>query len=204
MSSISHELRSPLHGVLASTELLQDSSLDTAQADMVNTIESCGRTLLDTIDHVLDFSRVDSRHKQQVRKSRKPSKPSLRKGKGQKTRGRKVTWDSESAAKAPDLGVLTEEVVNSVYAGRHHRNPSATTFQRRPDSDAYGYRKPGKLPVMVIMDISYRENFKFPVEPGAWRRIIMNVFGNALKYTASGFIKVCLDTKGISRQMQHQ
>jgi hypothetical protein len=51
ISSISHELRSPLHGVLASVEFLQDSKLDTMQTDMVNTIDACGKTLLDIINH---------------------------------------------------------------------------------------------------------------------------------------------------------
>lgn len=46
VSSISHELRSPLHGILASTEFLQDTNLNPPQADMVITINACGRTLL--------------------------------------------------------------------------------------------------------------------------------------------------------------
>jgi signal transduction histidine kinase len=52
ISSISHELRSPLHGVLGSTELLQATNLKPAQADMVKMIQSCGLTLLDVLDHL--------------------------------------------------------------------------------------------------------------------------------------------------------
>lgn len=52
VTSISHELRSPLHGILASAELLHDIPLQTAHRDMVNMISTSGLTLLDTIDHL--------------------------------------------------------------------------------------------------------------------------------------------------------
>lgn len=49
IGSISHELRSPLHGILASAEFLGDEVESTFEQSMVETISSCGRTLLDTI-----------------------------------------------------------------------------------------------------------------------------------------------------------
>jgi len=53
ISSISHELRSPLHGVLASVEFLQETDLTELQADMINNINASGRVLLDTVNHIL-------------------------------------------------------------------------------------------------------------------------------------------------------
>lgn len=52
ISSVSHELRSPLHGILASAELLHASSLSPSQEDMVMMIEKSGLTLLDTTNHM--------------------------------------------------------------------------------------------------------------------------------------------------------
>jgi hypothetical protein len=52
ISSISHELRSPLHGILGMTDLLKDSDMDNQQVSHVATIEICGKTLLETINHV--------------------------------------------------------------------------------------------------------------------------------------------------------
>lgn len=49
IGSISHELRSPLHGILASAEFLSEEELNSFQKGLVETIDSCGRTLLDTI-----------------------------------------------------------------------------------------------------------------------------------------------------------
>lgn len=46
ISSISHEFRSPLHGILASAEFLRDSTLDISQLELISTIQTCGNTLL--------------------------------------------------------------------------------------------------------------------------------------------------------------
>ena len=40
------------HGILGMTDLLKDSSLDNQQISHVATIETCGKTLLETINHV--------------------------------------------------------------------------------------------------------------------------------------------------------
>jgi len=52
IGSISHELRSPLHGILASAEFLEEITTGWEKG-LVETIDSCGRTLLDTIVSVL-------------------------------------------------------------------------------------------------------------------------------------------------------
>lgn len=52
ISSVSHELRSPLHGVLASAEALQNTSTGYLQDDMIRTIRICGEALLDTMDQM--------------------------------------------------------------------------------------------------------------------------------------------------------
>ena len=72
ISSISHELRSPLHGILASAEFLADTEADPFQNSLVDTITSCGRTLLDTVNHILDYSKINSYEKNRLtaRKSR--------------------------------------------------------------------------------------------------------------------------------------
>lgn len=46
ISSISHELRSPLHGILGSGECIQEQGTDNFTAGLVSQIMSCGKTLL--------------------------------------------------------------------------------------------------------------------------------------------------------------
>ena len=57
ISSISHELRSPLHGVLAGAEFLQESALTPYQQEMALTITLAGRTLLNTYVYSLELVR---------------------------------------------------------------------------------------------------------------------------------------------------
>lgn len=47
-------------------------------------------------------------------------------------------------------------------------------------------------PVVIILDIS-PGNWKLVALPGALQRIVMNLVGNSLKYTSSGFVRVKLD-----------
>ena len=52
LGSVSHELRSPLHGILGCVELLEDTPKTSFQSEMLQSIEGCGRTLLETIEQV--------------------------------------------------------------------------------------------------------------------------------------------------------
>jgi signal transduction histidine kinase len=60
ISSTSYELRSPLHGILGSCELLSDRGLDNTVTTFLEQIDLCGRTLLGTIEHLLDFANLKS------------------------------------------------------------------------------------------------------------------------------------------------
>ena len=52
LGSLSHELRSPLHGIVSAAEMLHGTQLNAFQKDVLHSLECCGRTLLDVIDHV--------------------------------------------------------------------------------------------------------------------------------------------------------
>ena len=59
VNSISHELRTPLHGILAVVELLEDTHLSSSQRQFLRTIESCGRSLVSVVNHVLDLAKIE-------------------------------------------------------------------------------------------------------------------------------------------------
>ena len=48
VGTVSHGLRSPLHGVLASIEFLRDTRCDDFQRSCIDTMDACAQTLLDT------------------------------------------------------------------------------------------------------------------------------------------------------------
>lgn len=59
LTTVSHELRTPLNGVIGASEMLILKDLDTETQQLVRIIRSSGEILLDVINNVLDFSRLD-------------------------------------------------------------------------------------------------------------------------------------------------
>jgi len=60
LSMVSHELRSPLMGVLGMAELLSETELTVEQREYTDTICSAGQALLSLINDVLDFSKIEA------------------------------------------------------------------------------------------------------------------------------------------------
>jgi PAS domain S-box-containing protein len=60
LSNMSHELRTPLVGILGFAELLSDELDDSALKEMSESILSSGKRLMETLNYVLDLSKVES------------------------------------------------------------------------------------------------------------------------------------------------
>jgi ammonium transporter, Amt family len=60
LAHLSHEIRVPMNGVIGMSQLLLDTRLDRQQREFAQTVETSARALLDVVDDILDYSRLES------------------------------------------------------------------------------------------------------------------------------------------------
>lgn len=60
LARFSHDIRTPLNGILGMTELLSDTSLTPRQREYMLTIRGSGENLLEQLNEALDWSRLES------------------------------------------------------------------------------------------------------------------------------------------------
>lgn len=178
--------RSPLHGILGSTEVLKDLDLNSMASTLAGQIDSCGRTLLDIIDHLLDFATLKG---QKIERGAAASAKIRRSMsfKGSKTSADDDLADVETSVCLDDL---TEEAVEStVYS-----------FNCKKGID---YEP--RTSVILDIDRSPSNQWDCQLATGGWRRICINLITNALKYTRTGYIRVSLGQRprpGSKRQFE--
>ncbi|PWN22719.1 hypothetical protein BCV69DRAFT_296699 [Microstroma glucosiphilum] len=192
ISNISHELRTPLHGILASAELLTDTKLNSTQGSYLETVEACGKSLLELVNHVLDFTKLSG--------------------------GARVKGNAVHSLTPCDLVKLVQEVCESSWIGQMARRLESQ--QSAGIGSAYGSGTAGSSPtgahdseneekaggaqgakgkkmktgdVETIIDVSLRRSgWLVNCDAGGIRRVLMNLIGNSLKFTPTGFVHVSL------------
>ncbi|MFI5077068.1 MAG: response regulator, partial [Vicinamibacteria bacterium] len=60
LATVSHEVRTPMNGIIGVTELLRDTGLSPDQGEYVEIIERSGHSLLGIINDILDFSKLEA------------------------------------------------------------------------------------------------------------------------------------------------
>ena len=150
---------------------------------------SCGKTLLQVIEHVLDYSKINSFEKDE--------RAARRNGSDVGSERLKFGPKMQNLFERTDICELAEEVVEGSVAGKAHvtstmsvdsLGPQMNGASKKDSSAIYGFMKN----VAVVLDFDYQKDWVYITQPGAIRRIIMNILGNSLKYTASGCIRVRL------------
>jgi signal transduction histidine kinase len=197
LSSLSHELRTPLHGILGSAHLMRNSRLDTFQVSMLNSINVCGRTLLETVEHLLDhaerpekgqnYASITSYGENSIYIASERLHPA------------NSNVDSSAVSKC-NVGFITEEVVETMIIGEA---PFNITVDANEDGstamdEAMSQEIAKKRSRFIILDVSDYRGLGFRLSPSSYGRIVMNLFGNALKFTQTGYVYISVRSEDIS------
>ena len=60
LANMTHELRTPMNGVIGMAKILEDTPLDAKQKELLSIIKNSGDTLLTLISDILDFSKIEA------------------------------------------------------------------------------------------------------------------------------------------------
>ena len=135
LANVSHEMRTPLNGILGMSGLLTDTHLTPEQSAYVDAVHNSGTALLALIEDILDITLIES---------------------------------GKLEIKAAELnpGRLVEDVCELLSSRAHIKNISISSHVARD------------VPELIKSD------------PGRLRQVLINLVGNALKFTETGGVHV--------------
>lgn len=113
-----------------------------------------------------------------------------------------------------DIGLLTEEVLETAYAGHEFIKTYPPKSDVDPNNiprthltpgnqraaDQHNATNPAVVSVILDYDDPTSSLWTFKTEPGGWRRVMLNLVGNSLKYTSEGSITVKLTATPPSKE----
>ena len=138
LAMVSHEVRTPLNGILGMADLLLDTPLTAEQTTYVKAAKTSGDALLSLIDEVLDFSKIEAG---------------------------KLEFELRPFA----LSALAEEVIELMA----------------PRAQAKG--------LTIACDVDERLPAQVIGDPTRLRQVLLNLAGNAIKFTEAGGVGVTVE-----------
>nr|WP_281497716.1 TMAO reductase system sensor histidine kinase/response regulator TorS [Ferrimonas balearica] len=141
LATMSHEIRTPMNGILGTAELMADADLTPQQRHYLDVIHRSGEALLDVLNDVLDYSKIEAGHLSVV------EEPVVVEALVQSVLD---TLASRAAQKGLSLRMAVRGTLAPAYLGDH-----------------------AKL-----------------------RQVLLNLVGNAIKFTAQGEVRVALSADG--------
>jgi signal transduction histidine kinase len=140
---------------------------------------------LDTLDHVLDYAKINKLGRNRMKKDAKMIRLAS---------ATDSPSESLSISAEIDLGLVVEEVVEAVCAGHafkkmhtgelKSREGPVITMSRHASSGKVSTADGGNIhdgEIAVLLDVSPRASWMVRTQPGAVRRIIMNLLGKSVR-----------------------
>lgn len=146
LATMSHEIRTPMNGIVGTAALLEETPLTSEQREYVNIIQSCSNSLLELINNILDYSKIEA-------------------GK------------ARLYAQRFDLRPMLDEVLDVI----------APRVMDRPVDLSVDY--PAQLPSW------------FQGDAPRLRQILLNLAGNAAKFTSAGYIRIRVRVPAIQGEL---
>jgi CheY-like chemotaxis protein len=139
LANVSHEMRTPLNGILGYTDMVLGTNLTEEQREHLRTVQASGKTLVDIIEDLLDFAALES---------------------GQ----------MNLQPEAVSLAEVVEQTMRSV---RYEAESKGLKLTAHLDSG---------LPAYVRVDVH------------RLRQILLNLLGNAVKFSTEGHVRITVGT----------
>lgn len=140
LANVSHEMRTPLNGILGMSGLLADTPLTPEQQAYVDAVHDSGTALLTLIEDILDMTVVEAGKLELKTTSTKPTR-------------------------------LVEDVCELLSSRAHEKNISISSYVS------------ASVPELIEVDA------------GRLRQVLINLVGNALKFTEKGGVHLKLETE---------
>jgi hypothetical protein len=147
---------------------------------LADTIKASGSALNETLTSVLSYAKINQFERQQnkYRQRRPPHASWSLQNKTHLPPG--PDTDFKDLYICTNVAMLCEEIASVLEAGQ--------SYDKSMDQHS----------VTVRVEIDYEENWNYFTEPGALRRIALNIIGNALKYTIEGSVTIILAASKIA------
>ncbi|GAA6026286.1 hypothetical protein JCM11491_006615 [Sporobolomyces phaffii] len=164
VSQISHELRTPLHGINSQVELIREFASPQQLlklAPLLDVADVCLESLRSVLDDTLDFSKLSNNSPEEIEAAQRRS------------------------LARHDLESLCEDVTKAVWVRKKRVDlvsADAAVANRKPSDHPKGS-------VDVILEVQERD-WGCWVDAGGMKRVLLNILGNALKFTVDGYVKL--------------